>query len=323
MCLPNSKKKVAVVALGGNAITRELEEGNIYQQFANTRKSLKGIVDLIREGYHVVITHGNGPQVGNYLIRVEAARDLVPPIPLGVAVADTEGGMGYMIEQSLQNMLHRDGMPRKVATLLTQVIVDRNDPSILNPTKYIGPFYTEANAKVFAEERGWSVREDKGRGWRRVVPSPIPLEIVEKEFVRELIENDVIVIACGGGGIPVYVEEDGTYEGVDGVIDKDRASAILARDVGADELYILTGVEKVSINFHSEDQKNFDELTINQANHYLKENQFPAGSMGPKIESAINFLKWGGNQVIITSVEKLSQARRGETGTRIIHDINK
>ncbi len=317
MSLQNSEKKLAVVALGGNAITRESEEGNIYQQFANTRRSLQGIVDLIREGYHVVLTHGNGPQIGNYLIRVEAAIDLVPPIPLGVAVADTEGGMGYMIEQSLQNMLHREGMPRKVATLLTQVIVDKNDPSILNPSKFIGSFYTELKAKTLAEERGWAVQEDKGRGWRRVVPSPIPLEIVEKEFVRELIEKDVIVIACGGGGIPVYVEEDGTYEGVDGVIDKDRASAILARDVGADDLYILTGVDKVSINYHSENQKDFDELTIDEAKHYLKEEQFPAGSMGPKIESAINFIEWGGKKVIITSVEKLSQARKGNTGTTI------
>lgn len=311
-------KKLAVVALGGNAITRESEEGDIYQQFANTRRSLTGVVDLIRDGYHVVITHGNGPQIGNYLIRVEAARDLVPPIPLGVAVADTEGGMGYMIEQSLQNMLHREGMPRKVATLLTQVIVDKNDPSILNPTKFIGPFYTETRAKALAKERGWSVLEDQGRGWRRVVPSPIPVEIVEKEFVRELIDNDVIVIACGGGGIPVYVEEDGTYEGVDGVIDKDRASAILARDVSAEELYLLTSVEKVSIHFHSKDQKDFDLLTIDEAKHYLKQNQFPAGSMGPKIESAIHFLEWGGKEVVITSVEKLTQARRGETGTRII-----
>ncbi len=210
-------------------------------------------------------------------------------------------------------------MPRKVATLLTQVIVDKNDPSILDPSKFIGNFYTELKARTLAEERGWSVREDKGRGWRRVVPSPIPLEIVEKEFVRELIENEVIVIACGGGGIPVYVEEDGTFEGVDGVIDKDRASAILARDVGADELYILTGVEKAAVNYNSENQKDLDELTLDEAKHYLKENQFPAGSMGPKIESAINFLEWGGEKVIITSVEKLSQARKGNTGTRIVN----
>ena len=311
--------RTAVVALGGNAITRELEEGNIYQQFANTRRSLTGVVEMIRAGYHVVITHGNGPQIGNYLIRVEAARDQVPPIPLGVAVADTEGGMGYMIEQSLQNMLHREGMPRKVATLLTQVIVDRNDPAILDPSKFIGPFYTREEALRLAEERGWEVREDKGRGWRRVVPSPRPVAIVEKEFIRKLTLDGVIMIACGGGGIPVYVADDGTYEGVDGVIDKDLASAVLARDVEADELYILTGVEKVALQYKTPNQIDLDRLTVTEARNYLKQGEFPAGSMRPKIEAAINFLEWGGREVVITSIEKLTEARNGLTGTHIVH----
>jgi len=318
MSSPNSKAPTAVVALGGNAITRESEDGNITQQFANTRRSLVGVVDLIRDGVHVVLTHGNGPQIGNYLIRVEAARDQVPPIPLGVAVADTEGGMGYMIEQSLQNMLHRSGMPRKVATLLTQVIVDRNDPSILKPDKFIGPFYSASQAKRLAKERGWQVQEDAGRGWRRVVPSPKPIEIIEKEFIRKLTLDGVIMIACGGGGIPVYIEDDGTYEGVDGVIDKDLASAVLARDVAAEDLYILTSVEKVALRYKQPDQLDLDHLTVREAKTYLEQGEFPAGSMGPKIQAAVNFLEWGGQQVIITSIEKLTDARQGQTGTRIV-----
>ena len=311
--------RTVVVALGGNAISREFEEGNIFQQFANTRRSLVGVVEMVGEGYKVIITHGNGPQVGNALIRVEETRHLVPPIPLGVLVADTEGGMGYMIEQSIQNLLHRQGIPRRVITLLTQVMVDRNDPSILNPTKFVGPFIEEADVEQIRKQRGWNIKKDADRGFRRVVPSPLPLKIVERITIRELIEQGVIVIACGGGGIPVYIEDDGTYEGVDGVIDKDRAAAVLARDVGAQELHILTAVEKVALKFGTEDQQDLDRLTLSQAKHYLKEGEFPVGSMGPKIEAAIHFLEEGGEEVIITSVEKGSEARRGKTGTRIVH----
>ncbi len=321
MCSVISKhsRRTVVLALGGNAITREFEEGNIYQQFANTRRSLVPAVEMIRDGYNVIITHGNGPQVGNALIRVEEARHLVPPIPLGVLVADTEGGMGYMIEQSLQNMLHRQGLRKRVITLLTQVVVDKNDPSILDPTKYVGPFYQNADVEEIQNQRGWVLKKDADRGWRRVVPSPFPLRIVESMTIREFIERDIIVIACGGGGIPVYVEDDGTYEGIDGVIDKDRASAVLARDVGAQELHILTAVEKVAIRFGKKDQKDLDHLTITDAKRYLSEGEFPPGSMGPKIEAAIQFLEQGGEEVLITSVEKGSDARRGLTGTRVTH----
>lgn len=313
--------KTAVVALGGNAITREFEEGNIYQQFANTRKSLVGIVEMIEEGYRVVITHGNGPQVGNALIRVEEGRHLVPPIPLGVLVADTEGGMGYMIEQSLENMLHRKGLHKRVITLLTQVIVDRNDPSILNPTKFVGPFFRKSDVDRIQKERGWVLKRDSRRGWRRVVPSPFPLEIVERETIRQLVASDCVIIACGGGGIPVYTEDDGTLEGIDGVIDKDLASAVLARDVGAHELYILTAVQKVAIGFGSKSQVDLDRMSIAEAAGYFEEGEFPPGSMGPKIEASIQFLRQGGETVIITTVESLSKARRGETGTRIDHGI--
>jgi carbamate kinase len=307
-----------VVAIGGNAITREFEEGNIYQQFANTRQSLVGVVEMISEGHCLVLTHGNGPQIGNSLIRVEASRHLVPPIPLGVLVADTEGGMGYMIEQSLQNMLLRRGIPGKAATILTQVVVDQNDPSILNPTKFVGPFYTKEEAKKIEKARGWILKKDAGRGWRRVVPSPRPIEIVEKEFIQELIEKGVVVIACGGGGIPVYVEEDGTYEGVDGVIDKDLAAAVLARDIRASQLIILTSVDKVALHFGSDHQIDLDQLTTSEAKTYLSEGEFPPGSMGPKIEAAVQFLEEGGKEVLITSVERMTDGRHGATGTRII-----
>lgn len=310
-------KPIAVVALGGNSITREFEEGNIAQQFANTRRSLVGVLELIKKGYRVVITHGNGPQVGNYLIRVEESRHLVPPLPLGVIVADLQGGMGYMIQQSLQNKLHRAGIELEVSTLLTQVIVDKNDPSVLNPTKFVGPFIKKEDVEKVVRERGWIVKEDPGRGFRRVVPSPTPLEIVEKKVIKKLIDGGVILICCGGGGIPVYVETDGDYEGVDAVIDKDLAAAVLARDVAADELYILTAVDKVALNFRKPNEVQLDRLSVLEAKRYLAEGQFPKGSMGPKIQAAINFIESGGKLVVITSVENMPEALAGKTGTRI------
>jgi carbamate kinase len=309
---------VAVVALGGNAITREFEEGNITQQFANTRRSLVGILDLIKKDYNIAITHGNGPQVGNALIRVEETRDLVPPLPLGVIVADLQGGMGYMIQQSLQNKLQKWGINREVVTVVTQVIVDKNDPSIINPTKFVGPFIKEEQIEEIVFKRGWVIKEDPGRGFRRVVPSPIPLEIVEKKVIQELVEEGTIVICSGGGGVPVYVEDDGTYEGVDAVIDKDLAAAILARDIGADELYVLTAVEKVALNFRKPNEMPLDKMTVTEAKQYAEEGHFPKGSMGPKIQASINFIEAGGKLVVISSVEKMKEAVAGHTGTRIV-----
>ncbi|MCD6117500.1 carbamate kinase [bacterium] len=307
-----------VVALGGNAITREFEEGNIHQQFANTRKSLVSIIEMVERGVNVVITHGNGPQVGNALIRVEEARHLVPPIPLGVLVADTEGGMGYMIEQSLQNMFIRKGIRKRIVTILTQVVVDKDDPSIIEPTKFVGPFFKDEEVDKIRRDRGWVLKKDADRGWRRVVPSPHPVQIVEKDIIRELISSGAIVIACGGGGIPVYIEDDGTFEGVDGVIDKDRASAVLAYDIGAEQLHILTAVDKVSLDFGTPGQRDLDIITKAEAQKYLDEGEFPAGSMGPKIEAAIKFLEDGGKEVLITSVENYSFALQGKTGTKIV-----
>ena len=310
-------KKTVVVALGGNAITREYEEGNITQQFQNTRQSLKSVVELIQRGNRVVITHGNGPQVGNALIRVEETRHMVPALPLGVIVADLEGGMGYMIEQCLQNKLTERKLKNSVITVLTQVLVDQNDPSIHNPSKYVGPFFKKEQVEDLQKERGWIIKEDPGRGYRRVVPSPKPQAIIEKEIIKLLVSKDVIVVAAGGGGIPVYKKENGWLEGVDGVIDKDLASAVLARDISAEELLILTGVDKVSINFNKPDQKDLDTLSIIEARKYLDEGQFPKGSMGPKIQAAINFLEFGGKKVIITSIDKAVDALEGKNGTVI------
>ncbi len=313
------RKKTAVVALGGNAITKKGEEDTIARQFRNTRESLRGIVELIRDGYNLAITHGNGPQVGNAILRVELARDKAPILPLGICVADTEGGMGYMIEQSLRNRLDKEKFKREVVTMVTQVIVDKNDPSIKEPSKFIGQFYARKDAKRLAKERDWVVKEDRGKMWRRVVSSPLPLEIVEKKTIKSLVEKGVIVIAAGGGGIPVCIERNGTLEGVDAVIDKDRASAILARDIGAELLLILTEVEKVSLNFGTLLQMDLDKLTVEEAKKYKKEGHFPAGSMGPKIEAAIQFLESGGREVIITSIPRAYDAVKKKTaGTRIV-----
>ncbi len=309
--------KTAVVALGGNAITRKEVEDTIANQFANTRHSLHGIVELIRRGYKLAITHGNGPQVGNAILRVELARSKAPILPLGICVADTEGGMGYMIGQSLYNRLHRDGIRREVMTIITQIEVDQHDPELNNPSKFIGQFYTEQEAVLFQTERGWTMKEDSSRGWRRVVGSPIPRRIVEGSIIKRLIEADVIVIAAGGGGIPVYVEKDGTLEGVDAVIDKDRASALLAHEIGAEMLIILTGTEKVALDYGKPNQQLLDRITITQAEQYLRDGHFPSGSMGPKIEAAIDFLKRGGQTVVITSIERAADAVFGGAGTVI------
>jgi len=316
-CGDEMDKKTVVVALGGNAITREYEEGNITQQFQNTRQSLTSVVELIQKGNRVVITHGNGPQVGNALIRVEETRHMVPALPLGGSGVDQEGGMGYMIEQCLQNKLYEHHIKKSVITVLTQVLVDQNDSSILNPSKFVGPFFKEEQVEQLQKERGWIIKEDPGRGFRRVVPSPKPQAIIEKEIIKLLVSKDVIVVAAGGGGIPVYRKESGWLEGVDGVIDKDLASAVLARDIAAEELIILTSVDKVSINFNKPNQEDLDTLSIPQAKKYMEEGHFPTGSMRPKIQSAINFLEQGGKKVIITSIDKAVNALKGKNGTVI------
>lgn len=309
-------QKTIVVALGGNALIEEGTEGTIEQQFENTRKSMAAIVGLVKEGHHVVLTHGNGPQAGVHLIRNEAGSAQVPPSSLNVIVADTQGSIGYMIQQSLMNALVKAGVRKDVVTVVTQVVVDKNDPSMQNPTKYVGPFFKEADIQA-CEAKGWIMKADPGRGFRRVVASPIPVDVVEKETIHELLKSGKVVIAVGGGGVPVCKNPDGTLEGVDAVIDKDRASALLASQIKADELVILTGVDKVAINFKKPDMKVLDTMTVAEAERYHAEGQFPKGSMGPKIEAAIDFVKRGGNLVVITSLEKAQEAVDGNAGTKV------
>lgn len=309
-------RKTIVVALGGNAIIEEGSEGTMAEQFANTRKSMDAIVGLISQGHRVVLSHGNGPQAGVHLIRHEAASGQVPPSPLNVIVADTQGSMGYMIAQCLANALLVARIEKDVVTVITQVVVDPADPSMANPSKFVGPFY-KAEQVERLRERGWIIKEDFGRGFRRVVASPIPLDVVEKGTIKDLIDDGKVVIAVGGGGVPVMRLPDGTLSGVDAVIDKDRASALLANLIGADELCILTGVEKVAVNYRKPDQRLFDALTVAECERYLAEGQFPKGSMGPKIEAACDFIRRGGQKVIVTSLERAEAAIDGRAGTVI------
>jgi len=311
-------KKVIVVALGGNALVQEGEKGTIQEQFANTRKSITGIVQCIKKGFDVVITHGNGPQVGNMLLRTELSRDKVPELSLGICVADTEGAIGYMIQQTMVNSLLKEQISKCVVTILTQVIVDKNDNAFRNPTKPIGPFFAAEEAGEIINEKGWKMVENSHRGYRRVVASPGPLEIVERESVKRLLESGEVVIAAGGGGIPVIVEEDGSLEGVDAVVDKDLASSVLALDIKADYLMMLTGVEHVCLNYGEPDQKSLETITIEEAERYMAEGHFPPGSMGPKVQAAVNFLKGGGECVFIAAIDKVWETIAGKTGTRIV-----
>ena len=313
-----SEARTAVVALGGNAISRNGVPDTIANQFRHTRESLDSVVRLAQSGWNVALTHGNGPQVGNAILRVELTRGRAPELPLGICVADTEGGMGYMIEQSLQNALLQAGLDREAVTIVTQVVVDEHDPVVQNPTKFIGQFYSEADARQLAETNGWTVKEDPGRGWRRVVPSPQPLSIVAAASIKRLVAEGVIVICCGGGGIPVFRLSDGRLEGFDAVIDKDRASAVLAREIHADLLLILTAVEQVALDYASDHPRPLSQMTAAEARQHLKAGQFPRGSMGPKIEAALEYLRNGGREVIITSIPKALEAVSGRAGTRIV-----
>jgi carbamate kinase len=309
-------RKTIVVALGGNALIEEGTEGTIAEQFANTRKSMAAIVGMIREGHKVVLSHGNGPQAGVHLIRNEAGSAQVPPATLNVIVADTQGSIGYMIAQSLHNALHVAGVEKDVVTVVTQVEVDPKDPQMINPNKYVGPFFKAEQVEA-CKAKGWVMKEDPGRGYRRVVASPSPIDVIEKDVIKDLIDDGKVVIAVGGGGVPVERLADGTLEGVDAVIDKDRASALLANLIAADELVILTGVDRVAINYKKPDEKWFDRMTVAECDKYMAEGQFPKGSMGPKIEAACDFIKRGGAKVIITSLEHATAAVEGKAGTVI------
>lgn len=307
--------KTVVIALGGNALLDPKTNGSVADQIRTIERSCTKIAQIIARGHRVVITHGNGPQVGNLLIQQEEAKGLVPPLPLDVCGAMTQGQLGYLIQQKLREALAQLGIAKPVVTVVTQVQVDRNDPAFADPTKPIGPFYSERERSML-EQKGYVLkRVGKGvKPWRRVVPSPKPTYIVEIESIKRLIEAGSIVIACGGGGVPV-VREDGRWRGVEAVIDKDLASALLAEELGAEILLILTDVERVALHFGTPQQVFLERLSVREARRYLLEGQFPAGSMGPKIEAAIRFIEGGGEYAYITSLEKALEALKGRAGT--------
>ena len=312
------KSPLAVIAIGGNSLILDSKKITVADQYQAASETAHHIAALVAAGYRVVITHGNGPQVGFILLRSDLARNVLHQVPLDSCVADTQGALGYQIGQTLANELRRQGIQKSIATVVTQVLVDNQDPAFSNPTKPIGSFYTEEEARKHKADSGWTLKEDAGRGWRRVVASPKPLRIVEEDTVRLLLEQDVVVIAVGGGGIPVRENEKGELEGCAAVIDKDLASCLLAKNLKADLFIISTGVDKVAVDYKKPTQRELDKLTVAEAKKYLAEGQFPAGSMGPKIEAAIDFLEHGGKEVIITQPFLLEEAIAGRNGTHLV-----
>jgi len=313
-------KRLAVVAIGGNSLIKDKQHVTVRDQYLAAKETCRHIADMISQGWDVAIGHGNGPQVGFILRRSEIAARVagMHEVPLESCGADSQGAIGYHLQQNLQNEFRRRGMEKDAATVVTQVRVDADDPAFENPSKPIGGFMEEQEAKERAGQEGWTVVEDAGRGWRRVVPSPLPKEIVELEGVRKLLDAGIITITVGGGGIPVVRNEEGDLEGVAAVIDKDYASSLLARSIGADLFLISTAVEKVYLNFGQPDQKAIDEMTVAEAKRYASEGHFAPGSMQPKIQAIVWFLETGGKEAIITNPENIARALKGKTGTRII-----
>ncbi len=312
-----------MMALGGNAFQTKGEKGTPENYWRNAQRAAKAIVRVVKEGYKVVITHGNGPQVGAIIEWMEAGKEKAPPMTMDIAGAMTQGWLGYLLMQCLRNELARQGLlgsrVKGVVAIVNQVLVDRNDPAFHNPTKYIGPYYSEEEAKKLAQEKGWVMKPDPRGGWRRVVPSPDPIDNIEKEAVKTLVENGWIVIASGGGGIPV-IEENGVLQGVEAVIDKDLAGERLATALGCGMLVILTDVEKVYLNFGKPDAKPIDAMTVSEAEKYYREGQFPPGSMGPKVLAAIRFVKNGGLEARIGHLYHAYEVVKGLSGTRIVPD---
>jgi carbamate kinase len=309
--------KTALIAVGGNSLIRAGEKGTVTEQIANARRTAAAIIGLIRDDYRLVITHGNGPQVGAQLLRSERASDQVPAQTLDVCGAATQGEIGYVLSQALRDELSAAGLKIPVVAIVTQTIVSADDPAMAHPTKPIGPFYSRANAEERRRQLGWQIVEDAARGYRRVVPSPEPVEIVELEIIRALVDRGFLVVACGGGGIPV-VRSNGGVKGVEAVIDKDRASALLASSLGVDLFAISTDTDCVYLDYKQPTQRPLRRVTADEMEQYYRQGQFPPGNMGPKIESALRFLRQGGKEVIITSYGHLCDAVAGLAGTRIV-----
>jgi carbamate kinase len=310
--------KLAVVAVGGNALIRDKAHESIPDQSREAVITTHHIAEMIAAGWNVVITHGTGPQVGFILRRSELALEEVPPVPMDYADADLQGGIGYMFLKALYNEFRKQKIDRKAVAIITQTLVDRNDPAFADPSKPIGSHMDEETAQRLARRQGWIVKDDAGRGWRRVVPSPQPKTIVELDAINLLARAGFVVIACGGGGIPVIQDEEGNLIGVEAVIDKDLASSLLARGIGADLLLVSTGVEKVAINFNKPDRRWLDRMTVAEARKHYADNQFDRGSMGPKIQAVIEFIEGGGQTGLITNPENIGRALAGETGTFIV-----
>jgi len=312
------KPKTAIVAIGGNSLVVDEQHQSIPHQFEAAALTSRYVADMIEMGWTVVLTHGNGPQVGFILRRSGLAKGVVPEVPIDYADADTQGAIGYMFQRALYNEFKRRKLKRRAIAVVTQVLVDADDAAFRIPTKPIGGYMTEDIAKSLANDFGWTVQEDAGRGWRRVVSSPLPKRIVEREIIEALIDDGCIVIACGGGGIPVLENAHGELEGLEAVIDKDFASSLLARELKAELLVVSTAVEKVAVDFGKPSERWLDRLSIDEARRYLSEGQFPKGSMGPKIEAVLAFLEGGGHRALITNPPNLGRALRYETGTHIL-----
>lgn len=310
-------KEKVLIALGGNALLRAGEKGSAEDQLKHVKETAKHFLDIIKEGYLISVTHGNGPQVGAILLQNEMSKKTIPSMPLDICGAESQGFIGYMIQRLTFNEITRQSDDIKVVTVLTQVLVDKEDAAFKNPSKPVGPYYTKEEALTFEKEKNWTMVEQIGKGFRRCVPSPEPIEIIEAFSIKTLFDQKVIVISCGGGGIPVIKDERGTLTGVEAVIDKDKTASVLAKTVNADVLMILTDVEKAYINFHKSNQEALGKITVSQARKYLDEGQFAMGSMGPKVESACRFVEKGGKKAIITSLENALYALKEKTGTII------
>jgi carbamate kinase len=307
-----------LVSLGGNAILKHGQKGTAEEQIANVQDTAKHLAAILRRGERIAITHGNGPQVGNILLQNEIAKETLPPMPLDVCGAESQGMIGYMLQRALRSELESGGPSVPVSTIISQTLVDAEDPAFKNPTKPVGPFYTATEARQLRESKGWHIISDSGRGYRRVVPSPIPLDILEKETIMRLFDAGTVVIGVGGGGVPVIRQKNGQLRGVEAVLDKDRTAALLAKILGVEVLLILTDVEQVFINYGKPDQRALSRMTLQECRKYLAEGQFPAGSMGPKIESAVSFLSGSsGKRVRIASLEAAEEALGGRAGTTI------
>jgi len=309
--------KLIVAAIGGNALRTDDGVGAPSEWFDALAASLPPLLDLLAAGHGLVLTHGNGPQVGEELLRMEISKPVMPALSLDLCVAETEGSLGYAIQQVFGNLIRQRGLPARVASVVTQVLIDANDPAFERPTKPIGSFYTKAQATRMAKEHGWSVVEDSGRGWRRVVPSPRPRAVVEAPLIRALVDAGMVPVAVGGGGIPVLDTATG-LRGVEAVIEKDLATIVLARELGAGVVFFLTGVDRVAVDFGKPTQRFLDRLTVAEARGLLAAGEFPPGSMGPKVEAAIEFVESGGERALITSLDRIAEAAAGRAGTTIV-----